>query len=72
MSLVIEGKHLHRLCMMCNSIGYCIIKLIFFYFVAAINVTASKMLQCSNNMIYFIGLVDDKPINHNTIICKRD
>jgi hypothetical protein len=28
MSLVIEGEHLHnRLCLMCNPIGYCIIKL---------------------------------------------
>jgi hypothetical protein len=26
MSLVIEGEHLHRLCLMCNPIGYCIIK----------------------------------------------
>ena len=24
MSLVIEGGHLHRLCLMCNPIGYCI------------------------------------------------
>ena len=24
MSLVIEGEHLHRLCLMCNPIGYCI------------------------------------------------
>jgi hypothetical protein len=23
MSLVIEGEHLHRLCLMCNPIGYC-------------------------------------------------
>ena len=29
-SLVIEGEHLHRLCLMCNSIGYCIIKCMHF------------------------------------------
>ena len=30
MSLVIEGEHLHRLCLMCNPIGYCIIKFMHF------------------------------------------
>ena len=28
MSLVIEGEHLHRLCLMCNPIGYCIYEFI--------------------------------------------
>ena len=30
MTLVIGGEHLHRLCLMCNPIGYCVIKFMHF------------------------------------------
>ena len=45
MSLVIEGEQLHRLCLMCNPIRYCVIK--FMHFIQSniwieINVTNSN------------------------------
>ena len=44
MSLVIEGEHLHRLCLMCNPIGYCKINIYALYSIKYLNLIETKVL----------------------------
>ena len=55
MPLVIEGEHLHRLCLMCNPIGYCI-----YAFIPTPHTPPPPNLECS---MYMLKVVKKTTLN---------